>query len=279
MVINHVLERNFAILILVAGSLFAGLTAAWLPMSALHQDSDTAIVPTSGELRIPLLVQAPLVLGGQVSLEAFPMGEGEGVVFQFFFNGRLMAQGEGLVGTSFIVDETRASTTSLVFVAMNRGAMPVGIFYYADALRPAFPSERLILGALLFLPLGTPVAVHQATLRLMPERTSGSRGLVSSLFLTGWVFLLYAEILVGFPLLVAVFNFQALRGFLGFLLLLSFRTPFGLLPVFSAAVGLVLGLRGRTLGRSRWWRFSIFMGVGGLALLVTLFILSQGLGR
>ena len=271
--------RKVALSVALVGAISAALTAAWVPMSALHQDTNTAILPALGELRIALLVQAPLVLGGEVSLEAFPMGEGEGVVFQFFFNGRLMAQGEGLVGTSFIVDETRASTTSLVFVAMNRGAMPVGIFYYADALRPAFPSERLLLGALLFLPLGAPLAIHQAALRPHEGMGRSARRSSASLFMTGWVFFLYTELLIGIFFLGFNFDLGALRGFFGYLLLLSVRTPFVLLPTLSAVTGLLLVLEGKTAASAKSSRLSMVMGVAGLAIIIALLILSQGLGR
>ncbi len=158
-------DRKVALLILLAGAISAGLTAAWVPMSALHQDTDAAILPALGQLRITLLAQAPLVLGGEVDVEAFTLEEGVDVVFQLFYNDRLMAESERWFETSFIIEESRSSATGLVLVATNRSPTPVTLHYTAGALRSAFEVERLWLGALLLLPLGAPLAIHQAALR------------------------------------------------------------------------------------------------------------------
>ncbi|MEE8198824.1 MAG: hypothetical protein V3R48_03840, partial [Thermoplasmata archaeon] len=191
-------DRKVALLILLAGALSAGLTAAWIPMSALHQDhTDTAILPASGELRIALLVQAPLVLGGEVDVVASTLEESAEVVFQLFYNDRLMAESEGWFETNFTIEEVRASATGLVLVATNRGPTPVTVHYVAGALRSAFDVERLWLGALLLLPLGAPLAIHQAALRPHEGMRSIARRSSASLFMTGWVFFLYTELLIG----------------------------------------------------------------------------------
>ncbi len=87
------------------------------------------------------------------------------------------------------------------------------------------------------------------------------------------------ELLVGILFLGFDFDLGALRGFFGYLLLLSVRTRFVLLPTFSAVVGLTLILRGKTAASAKSSRLSIAMGVAGLAIIIALVILSQGLGR
>ncbi len=272
-------DRKVALLILLAGAISAGLTAAWVPMSALHQDTDAAILPASGELRIALLVQAPLVLGGEVDVEAFTLEGSVDVVFQLFYNDRLMAESERWFETSFIIDESRSSATGLVLVATNRSPTPVTLHYVAGALRSAFEVERLWLGALLFLPLGAPLAIHQAALRPHKGRMRIARRSSASLFLTGWVFFLYTELLVGIFFLGFNFDLGALRGFFVYLLLLSVRTPFVLLPTLSAVTGLILVLEGKTAASAKSSRLSMVMGAAGLAIIIALLILSQGLGR
>ncbi len=273
-------DRKVALLILLAGAISAGLTAAWVPISALHQDTDAAILPALGELRITLLAQAPLVLGAEVDVEAFTLEGGVDVVFQLFYNDRLLAESERWFETSFIIEELRASATGLVLVATNRGPTPVTLHYVAGALRPAFEVERLWLGALLLLPLAAPLAIHQAALRPQEGMRRIPRRSSASLFLTGWVFVLYMELLVGIFFLVG-FNFDlgALRGFFVYLLLLSVWTPFVLLPTLSAVTGLLLVLEGKTAASAKSSRLSMVMGVAGLAIIIALLIWSQGLGR
>lgn len=266
-------------MILLAGALSAGLTAAWVPMSALHQDTDAAILPALGELRIALLVQAPLVLVAEVDVEAFTLEGSVDVVFQLFYNDRLMAESERWFETSFIIEESRASATGLVLVATNRGPTPVTLHYTAGALRSAFEVERLWLGALLLLPLAAPLAIHQAALRPHEGRRRSARRSSASLFLTGWVFFLYMELLVGLLFLGFNVDLGALRGFFGYLLLLSVRTPFVLLPTLSAVTGLILVLEGKTAASAKSSRLSMVMGVAGLAIIIALLIWSQGLGR
>lgn len=272
-------DRKVALLILLAGAISAGLTAARVPMSALHQDTDAAILPALGELRIALLVQAPLVLGGEVDVVAFTSEESVDVVFQLFYNNRLMAESERRFETSFIIEELRSSAAGLVLLATNRGPTPVTLHYVAGALRSAFEGERLWLGALLFLPLGAPLAIHQAALRPQEGMMRIPRRSSASLFMTGWVFFLYMELLVGIFFLGFNFDLGALTGFFGYLLLLSVRTPFVLLPTLSAVAGLILVLEGRTAASAKSSRFSMVMGVAGLAIIIALLILSQGLGR
>ncbi len=273
------LDRKVALLILLAGAILAGLTAAWVPMSALHQDTDAAILPALGELRIALLVQAPLVLGAEVDVEAFTLEGSVDVVFQLFYNDRLMAESERWFETSFIIEELRASATGLVLAATNRGPTLVTLHYTAGALRSAFEVERLWLGALLLLPLAAPLAIHQAALRPHEGMRWIARRSSASLFLTGWVFVLYTELLVGIFFLGFNFDLGALRGFFGYLLLLSVRTPFVLLPMLSAVTGLILVLEGKTAASAKSSRLSMVMGVAGLAMIIALLILSQGLGR
>ncbi len=272
-------DRKVALLILLAGAISAGFIASWVPMSALHQDSDTVTLPASGELRIPLLVLAPLVLGAEVDLVASALEESEDVVFQLFYNDRLMTESERWLETSFTLEEVRDPATGLVLVAINRGPTPVTIHYSAGALRSAFGVERLLLGALLFLPLGAPLVLHQTLLRPQEGMTKIARRSLASLFLTGWVFFLYVELLAGIFFLGFDFDLGALTGFFGYLLLLSVRTRFVLLPTFSAVVGLILILRGKTAASAKSSRLSIAMGVAGLAIIIALVILSQGLGR
>ncbi len=272
-------ERKVALLILLAGAISAGLVATWVPMSALHQDSDAVILPASGELRIPLLVLAPLVLGGEVDLVASTLEEGEDVVLQLFYNDHLRAESEGWLETSFTIEEVRDPATGLVLVATNSGPTPVTIHYSAGALRSAFGVERLLLGALLFLPLGAPLAIHQAALRPHKGRMRIARRSSASLFLTGWVFFLYMELLVGIFFLGFNVDLGALRGFFVYLLLLSVGTPFVLLPTLSAVMGLILVLEGRTAASAKSARLSMVMGVAGLAIIIGLLIWSQGLGR
>ncbi|MEE9236948.1 MAG: hypothetical protein V3U52_04095 [Thermoplasmata archaeon] len=272
-------DRKVALLILLAGAISAGLTAIWVPMSALHQDFDTVILPASGELRIPLLVLAPLVLGAEVDLVASTLDEGEDVVFQLLYNDNLMAESERYLETSFTIEKVRDSASGLVLVATNRAPTPVTVHYSAGALRSAFGVERFSLGALLFLPLAALLALHQTVLRPQEGMTKIARRSFASLFLTGWVFFLYVELLVGILFLGFNFDLGALRGFFGYLLLLSVRTPFVLLPTFSAVVGLILVLEGKTGAPAKSSRLSIAMGVAGLAIIIALFILSQGLGR
>ncbi len=272
-------DRKVALVILLVGAIFAGLTAAWVPISALHQDTDAAILPASGELRITLLVQAPLVFGGEVDVVAFTLEESVDVVFQLVYNDRLMAESEGWFETNFTIEEVRASATGLVLVATNRSPTPVTLHYTAGALRSAFDVERLWLGALLLLPLAAPLAIHQAALRPHEGRMRSARRSSASLLLTGWVFVLYTELLVGILFLGFNFDLGALRGFFGYLLLLSVRTPFVLLPTLSAVTGLILVLAGKTAASARSSRLSMVMGVAGLAIIIALLILSQGLGR
>ncbi len=164
-VVTFTFDGKVALLILLAGAISAGLIAAWVPISALHQDTDAVILPALGELRIALLVQAPLVLSAEVDVEAFTLEGSADVVFQLFYNDRPMAESERWFETNFTITELRASATGLVLVAANRSPTPVTLHYTACALRSAFGVERLWLGALLLLPLGAPLAIHQATLR------------------------------------------------------------------------------------------------------------------
>ncbi len=201
------------------------------------------------------------------------------VVFQLFYNDRLMAESEGWFETSFIIEELRASATDLVLAATNRGPTLVTVHYVAGALRSAFEVERLWLGALLLLPLAAPMAIHQAALRPHEGMRWIARRSSASLFMTGWVFFLYTELLVGILFLGFNFDLGALTGFFGYLLLLSVRTPFVLLPTLSAVTGLILVLDGKTAAHAKSSRLSLVMGVAGLAIIIALLILSQGLGR
>lgn len=272
-------DRKVALFTLLAAGIFAGLTASWVPLFALHQDFDTALLPAATELEIPLLVEAPLVLGGEVDLVASTLEGSEDVVFRLFYNDRLIAESERHLEISFTIEELRASPSSLVLVAAHGEPMPVTIHYSAGALRPASGLERLLMGALLFSPLSAPLAVRLAVLRPEKGATRTARRSSVSLFLTGWVFFLYLELLVGLPLLGFNFDLGALRSFFGSLLLLSVRTPFGLLPTLSAAGGLALVLSGETAPPTRPSRLSLTMGAVGIAILFALLILSPGLGR
>ena len=134
-------------------------------------------------------------------------------------------------------------------------------------------------GASPLLPLAAPLAIHQAALYRHERRMRIARRSSASLFLTGWVFFLYTELLVGILFLGLNFDLGALRGFFGYLLLLSVRTPFVLLPMLSATTGLILVLEGKTTASAKSSQLSMVMGVAGLAIIIALLILSQGLGR
>lgn len=264
---------------MLAGSLSLALLAAWIPLVAVQQDSDTAVVPVSAVLKIPLLMGTPLVLGGEVDLVAFTSEDGEAVVFQLYYNDRLIAESERWLETSFTIEESRGSPTDLLLVVANGEPEPVTVQYLASAQRPALVIERLWVAILLFAPLGATVAVHRATLRLGESRTGIAPRSSTSLLLTGWVFFLYVELLVGLLLLRLGSDLGALTDFFGLLLLLTVRTPFGLLPTLSAMGGLVLALGGRGASPERAAWLSTAMGLGGLAIVIALLVMSSGLGR
>lgn len=271
--------KKTTLLVLALVAFLAGTVAAWLPLGALHQDSGTASLSAAGELRIPLLVNLPVVVGGQFSFEAFTEERVEDVVFQILFNGRLMEESGESISTSFTIDEPRGSPESLVFVAINPGPEPILIRYYADASRPAFPAEKLLLGTILFLPVGAPVTINQLALHLRPELATGPWWKALPVLLTGWVFFLYVESLIGFFILYTFPAFRALWNFLLFLFLFSVRTPLGLLPMFSAATGLILSLGAQIPAAPGWWRLSVLMGAIGLAVLGVMPVLTAGVGR
>ncbi len=166
-----------------------------------------------------------------------------------------------------------------MLVATNRGPTPLTLHYVAGALRSAFEVERVWLGALLVLPLAAPLAIHQAALHPHEGMRRIARRSSASLFLTGWVFVLYTELLVGLFFLGFNFDLGALRGFFVYLLLLSVWTPFVLLPTLSAGTGLILVLEGKTAASAKSSRLSMVMGVAGLAMIIALLLWSQGLGR
>jgi hypothetical protein len=258
-------------LAIVVAILAAGSAALLLPFDALHQDAGQVTVPDAVELSIPLLVDAPLVVGSHFTIEAFSSDRDQEVVLRLLLNERLMAESVGSLQASLTVQEPRESSESLVLIILNQESEPVALQYYADVRRPAFTEERFLLGVIVFVAMGAPLVYHQLATRLRPGVEKGSPTGLLPLLLTGWVLILYSEAFGGVAILESP-ALLALRTLLLSFVFYTFRSPFGLVPVASALTGIMMASRS---GHMR----IITLGILSLALLLVLFFLTLGLGR